>query len=463
MAKQIKAIKCPQCGSTQVDGTGEDRYRCRSCSTEFWLDSDDITIHHKHEYVGMPTPTMGEDFLKKHKRWVYLISAGFVLLFFFGSTLSSLCSRETMVTSNVRDVLPSSSIYDRYQWDLEGLFPFIDRKGNPIIMTWGKREPVVGRSESKDGYFALSVDPDTKKIVKSQAMPEVKEIKSAEARELSDGRLYLIINKQKLYEINRTTYELREVTPAEDFPQIEELSKGIAEIDFYSADEEGLSLMTNLGKKYVLYPIIGKLYSDKTVWQQFSITPPNASIYTAFTFSSNDRIDYPDELIQLVKYQYRWQVGYPRSKPSFQWQKDYGGSGIFTDRDPYRKVFITDWSKQRSRLVSYKDFTHEAYYFSPEVLHYDDNQVFITYRPTIDKDAPRIYQCLDARTAEVKWTYQEDSSTEHFFPYDVTLPYGGGYILVGHNLCMKFSKTGTVAYVQETRSLLGSADVKQRK
>ena len=183
-----------------------------------------------------------------------------------------------MVTSNVSDVLPSSSIYDRYRWDLEGLFSFIDRKGNPILMTWGKREPMVGRSESKDGYFALSVDPDTKKIVKSQAMPELKGIKSAEARELADGRLYLIINKQKLYEINRTTYELREVTPAEDFPQIEELSKGIAEIDFYSADEEGLSLLTNLGKKYVLYPIIGKLYSDKTVWQQFSITPPNASI-----------------------------------------------------------------------------------------------------------------------------------------------------------------------------------------
>ena len=63
----------------------------------------------------------------------------------------------------------------------------------------------------------------------------------------------------------------------------------------------------------------------------------------------------------------------------------------------------------------------------------------------------------------MKWTYQEDSGTEHFFPYDVTLPYGGGYILVGHNLCMKFSKTGAVAYIQETRSLLGTAEVEQRK
>ena len=27
----------------------EDHYRCDSCSTEFYLDSDDITIHHKIE------------------------------------------------------------------------------------------------------------------------------------------------------------------------------------------------------------------------------------------------------------------------------------------------------------------------------------------------------------------------------------------------------------------------------
>jgi len=458
MAKQIKAIKCPQCGSTQVDGTGEDRYRCRSCSTEFWLDSDDITIHHKHEYVGMPTPTMGEDFLKKHKRWVYLISAGFVLLFFFGSTLSSLCSRETMVTSNVRDLLPSSSIYDRYQWDLEGLFSFIDRKGNPILMTWGKREPMVGRSESKDGYFALSVDPDTKKIVKSQAMPEVKEIKSAEARELSDGRLYLIINKQKLYEINRTTYELREVTPAEDFPQIEELSKGIAEIDFYSADEEGLSLMTNLGKKYVLYPIIGKLYSDKTIWQQFSITPPNASTYTAFTFSSNDRIDYPDELIQLVKYQYRWQVGYPQDEPRFGWQKDYGGSGIFTDRSPYKKVFVLDWTRERSRLVSYQDFTPDAYYFSPKVLHYDAEQVLIAFRPTIASDSPYTYQCLDARTAEVKWTLQEEASSGSRLSVSRALRYKGGYLLTGYRDCKKITPSGKVAYELKVYDLINGEE-----
>ena len=329
------------------------------------------------------------------------------------------------------------------------------------VGTQSARRRINGRE--KETCFAVTVSPETKKILKIQELADLKSLGDAELQELSDGRIYLIINDRKIYEVDRGNYELREIVPQVEFPEVKELAKGISQVEFNHGDPDGLALMTSLGKKYIFYPVLKKIYTENELWNAYEVMPPNPQVYTAFQFSTISISEYTEELIQLVKYQYRWQVGYPKNKPSFQWQKDYGGSGIFTDRDPYRKVFITDWSKQRSRLVSYKDFTPEAYYFSPEVLHYDDNQVFITYRPTIDKDAPRIYQCLDARTAEVKWTYQEDSRTDHFFPYDVTLPYGGGYILVGHNLCMKFSKTGTVAYVQETRSLLESAEVKQRK
>ena len=49
MPKHIKTIKCPQCGITRATQLREDHYRCDSCSTEYYLDSDDITIHHKIE------------------------------------------------------------------------------------------------------------------------------------------------------------------------------------------------------------------------------------------------------------------------------------------------------------------------------------------------------------------------------------------------------------------------------
>ena len=55
MPKHIKALKCPQCGSTRATLIREDHYRCDSCSTEFFLDSDDITIHHKYETLPSRT------------------------------------------------------------------------------------------------------------------------------------------------------------------------------------------------------------------------------------------------------------------------------------------------------------------------------------------------------------------------------------------------------------------------
>ena len=54
MPTHIKALKCPQCGSTRATKISEDHYRCDSCSTEFYLDSDDITIHHKVETKPAP-------------------------------------------------------------------------------------------------------------------------------------------------------------------------------------------------------------------------------------------------------------------------------------------------------------------------------------------------------------------------------------------------------------------------
>ena len=462
MAKQIKTLKCPQCGSTRAEQIKEDHYRCRSCSTEFWLDNDDITIHHRHEYPGGAKPALDEDFLKKYKKAIY-VGVGAFMFFMVGAPFISGLFHNT--SANI-PIVSSSNIGNQveYSWSWEEVTAFLDRKGQPVIMgvgTQSARRRINGRE--KETCFAVTVSPETKKILKIQELTDLKSLEEATLQELSDGRIYLIINDRKIYEVNRGNYELREIVPQVEFPEVKELAKGISQIEFNHSDPDGLTLMTSLGKKYIFYPVLKKIYTENELWNAYEAMPPNPQVYTAFQFSTISISEYTEELIQLVKYQYRWQVGYPKNKPSFQWQKDYGGSGIFTDRDPYRKVFISDWSKQRSRLVSYKDFTPEAYYFSPEVLHYDDNQVFITYRPTIDKDAPRIYQCLDARTAEVKWTHQEDSDKEHFFPYDVTLPYGGGYILVGYNLCMKFSKTGTVAYIQETRSLLESAEVEQRK
>ena len=41
MAKRIKVIKCPQCGSTKAKELRTDHYQCKNCYTEFFIWSEE--------------------------------------------------------------------------------------------------------------------------------------------------------------------------------------------------------------------------------------------------------------------------------------------------------------------------------------------------------------------------------------------------------------------------------------
>ena len=48
MAKNIKAIKCPNCGSVKKTEIKPDYFVCTSCDTEYFLDNDDINVNINH-------------------------------------------------------------------------------------------------------------------------------------------------------------------------------------------------------------------------------------------------------------------------------------------------------------------------------------------------------------------------------------------------------------------------------
>ncbi|WP_019946820.1 SHOCT domain-containing protein [Hymenobacter aerophilus] len=54
MAKSIKALKCPQCGSTQKTQVRPEHFRCDNCGTEYFLDNDDININYTERKLGTP-------------------------------------------------------------------------------------------------------------------------------------------------------------------------------------------------------------------------------------------------------------------------------------------------------------------------------------------------------------------------------------------------------------------------
>ncbi len=86
MAKQIKAIACPRCRSTQKATIRPDTYRCENCGTEYFLDSDDITITVRQVApVAPPRPAMAP-VPASRLRWA-LALAGLVLLWSVGAYL----------------------------------------------------------------------------------------------------------------------------------------------------------------------------------------------------------------------------------------------------------------------------------------------------------------------------------------------------------------------------------------
>jgi len=88
MAKNIKAIKCPHCGSIKITTLRPDYYKCDSCGTEFFLDSDDININHNYNY-----PRNNQDQYKAIRIVLFAV-VGFIALMFVIGALSALFSKK---------------------------------------------------------------------------------------------------------------------------------------------------------------------------------------------------------------------------------------------------------------------------------------------------------------------------------------------------------------------------------
>jgi DNA-directed RNA polymerase subunit RPC12/RpoP len=82
MAKTLRLILCPQCGSPANTTLGPNLYRCNACQTEHYLDSDDVTVHARHRYAAppprsVPAPTTARyprGFVIGHDQTTYTLS-----------------------------------------------------------------------------------------------------------------------------------------------------------------------------------------------------------------------------------------------------------------------------------------------------------------------------------------------------------------------------------------------------
>ena len=422
MPTHIKALKCPQCGSTRATKISEDHYRCDSCSTEFYLDSDDITIHHKVETKPAPNTFLRRLLL------IILAPAAFFSLITIGLIVWG-SSREE--TSRERDG------EEHMSYACERLMAFSSTAGRPIVVLCGaaRRDDSSGDWDHAKGIMYF-FDGETYEIIKKLELPDVTgRVSVTDARQFEDGTYYVVLNKKRLFAIDRSTLDVKEIH-GEDY-KLPELSEGFGKLALYFHEYgDALEIETNLGKKFVYYPIANKLYTDQSIFKAYKDKLPAPQLRTHFTFSEQmTGSDYKDEQIQLVRYQTLEQLGYPRRTPHFGWEND---------RHSYypKKIFVSQYFVEESRLQSYEDFTPGAYYFSPTVLYESDDQILISFKPTAAADAKKMLRCLDAQTGQVLW-----SCSEGLDGLDFCLGvarFSGGYVLVDYSHSWLISSEGKV-------------------
>ena len=422
MPTHIKALKCPQCGSTRATKISEDHYRCDSCSTEFYLDSDDITIHHKVETKPAPNTSLRRLLL------IILAPAAFFSLITIGLIVWGSSREETSRKGDGEEHM---------SYACERLMAFSSTAGRPIVVLCGaaRRDDSSGDWDHAKGIMYF-FDGETYEIIKKLELPDVTgRVSVTDARQFEDGTFYVILNKKRLFAIDRSTLDMKEIH-GEDY-KLPEFSEGFGKLALYFHEYgDALEVETNLGKKFVYYPIANKLYTDQSIFKAYEDKLPAPKLRTRFTFSEQMMgSDYKDEQIQLVRYQTLEQLGYPRRTPHFGWEND---------RHSYypKKIFVSQYFVEESRLQSYEDFTPGAYYFSPTVLYESADQILISFKPTAAADAKKMLRCLDAQTGQVLW-----SCSEGLDGLDFCLGvarFSGGYVLVDYSHSWLISSEGKV-------------------
>ena len=402
MAKSIKAIKCPNCGSVSKTEIKLDFYRCNSCQTEYFLDNDDVNVNYNHNYK---TP-INTKTLKIIGIAVACIVGFFILISIVTSFFTSKPSNNNAYSA------PASLNVEKeedqgYYASRNPILPIL-QDGKPVIMTLEDRRYKSNTNEGKNGAYLTFYDPFKQKMLSEELLSTKQHSTSNfRFRTFSDDNIYIINDKSVLLKVDKKTLRTEDVGK-KFFGNNDELAIGVATMEFEREDYgDGLIILTNDGKKLHFYPLVQKVYTEKELYKVnggYNTLLPGAKEKSVFTFSS-ESTDYPEEKLQLIKINYKDNGGGPKDFPSnIFWSRDYGRSGIFNGTEPHTKELINPYQRERGRLLGWKDMTPGRLYFSPSVILDDENTLIIQFQVDANKKSNFKFQQINRQTGAVEWT-----------------------------------------------------------
>lgn len=372
MAKQIKVIKCPQCGSTKPEQLKQDHYRCDKCGTQFFLDNDDvnININHKHSTEGSGSAKLSKSV------WIVFVLVMIALIF-----LLRLCSGTSRNDGSkptiYRTYANKEPKQDKYLAQLllsvrgEGLVFCLENKDT--------KEPTYGQFRKLTTGEIVAEKNTGEKINRN---PEIDHRFFT-----SDSTDYLIIDHQRIYTIAPDEYALTDVTD-EICSRKPALEMGLMTVDFVDKGTgEGFRINTKLGKELFFFPATDVLCTENAF--RFMATDNDkgllpGAVQRVYYLFQNKESSHSSNVARLIEITYLFNNGGPENQ-----LLAIAGEEI---RNP-----------QQYRIVSSKPITDEQPCFSPEVLYSDSRNILISSRPTLAPDEVVNIQLLDTEGNSL-WT-----------------------------------------------------------
>jgi hypothetical protein len=184
MAKQIKLIQCPKYGSTDKTEIKPDHFKCNSCSTEYYLDNDDVNYKENWDYYTpgtvAPKPPL------KTKKIILLVVAVIVIMMGVMIIPNLLSTNHAVVEANT-----FSEGSKAQWWGSQGSF-FATGDDKPVMV-------MVGDSYDNNNNAAPAVvfyDMLSKNKIKESKLFFPSKVDTNYAiQHFSNGDIYIIGNK----------------------------------------------------------------------------------------------------------------------------------------------------------------------------------------------------------------------------------------------------------------------------
>lgn len=454
MAKQIKIIKCPNCGSIQKTELKPDHYHCDNCQTEYFLDNDDININVNHQNQSTPKTQFfsNNQTLKLVASAIIVIVVGGAIKLMLTDKAPTPPSRE--VIRQVQNNLPSGTTSTnlsssntteepkKYQRDYRYCSTVLAEAG-PYILAL---EDHKSATQDNNTFFTIYDLAANKKVDEQplDALPKDNFGRTKfEYLDFSDTKTYFVINDSQVYLLDKTNYKFSNITSSllNNHPDYQ---TGLASISLsQTTSGYALHILTNDGKKIYYYPLIDEVYLDDYDFQMVKNRPKKApydtSEHVAYDFANRNGEDN-----KLIKYTY---ISYD-GKPHLSILSSQAGSeklvesGKHTDDNSAYDILIDSAYSYNNlvNVIQHQNLTPGRLYFDPSVLYSDKDYLIIKTKINAAPGSGYNYQQLDVNTGAVLWTI-----SDKLFKINEIMPYKDKFI--AKNKCDNYAiidKSGNI-------------------